>query len=140
MSTTVFDAPNGRYVRRSAVIFAVVFSVISTRIQEKIQSDNLAEQHKALSDQLLKTIVAQNLTYMPISIFRESSSFNHELNQAISKSLEAATLYFFRGASARFIPIRLQCAGHLPQQVKILMLDVKSDKMVRRGAFDRSLY
>lgn len=146
----------------ASVVFALIFSAISTRIQDRIQSESHAEQHEALNAKLLQqdselstrlleqheaasagllqTVREYNGEYLPISSFDDTESFNLRFNRAITRSLDASKTYFFRGTSAKYIPVRLRNARHLPSQVKIVMLDVKSEKAVRQGAADRQLY
>jgi hypothetical protein len=125
----------------SSVVFALIFSVTSSRIQERVQADTLVEQHEILSGKLMQTVAKNNPDFIPIDRFSDTETFNRDFNRALTRSLEAATsMYCFRGTSAKYIPIRLRLASHLPEQVKIVMLDVKTEKAVRRGATDRQLY
>jgi hypothetical protein len=147
----------------AAVVFALIFSVISSRIQERIQSEALAEQHQSFSSDLMQAVNRQNgdlmqavvsdnrdlmqsvaemnPDYLPINRFADTETFNYDFNRAVARSLDnSQTYYLFRGTSAKFIPVRLRHASHLPDQVKVVMLDVKSTRAVLRGASDRHLY
>jgi hypothetical protein len=146
----------------ASVVFAVIFSLTSSRVQERMQSESHAEQHDALglrllqqdselsvklldqhsiaSDRLLQTIAKYNKFYLPITHFADTESYNSEFNRSITHSLDTSTRYYFRGTSAKYIPIRLRNARSLPEQVKIVMLDIKAEKAVSQGAADRQLY
>lgn len=124
----------------ASVVFAVIFSVTSSRVQERIQADSMAERHETLSRRLVQTISDINSLYMPVSRFTDGTEFDYEFNRELTRSLESSTSYSFRGTSSRFIPIRLRQGSHLPDRVRVIMLDVKSEKAVIRGASDRKLY
>src|ERR1700722_6862299 len=146
----------------ASVVFALIFSLTSSRIQERMQSESheeqhddlsvkllrqdselcskMLEQHSTASDRLLQTITSYNKSYLPINSFVDTETFSSDFNRALTRSLDNSTGYYFRGTSIKYIPVRLRNARDLPEQVKIVMLDIKSEKAVSQGVADRQLY
>ena len=71
--------------------------MISGRIQERIQSEALAEQYDSFSRDLMMAIAKNNPDYIPINRFVDTETFNPDFNLAITRSLDASqTYYLFR--------------------------------------------
>lgn len=121
----------------ASVIFATIFTVLSTRVQERLLYDALVEQNDRLGGQLVTAFNSHHEKFLPADVFPRSMEFSHRFNEAITHSLWRTNRYWFQGVSAKYVASRLHRTVHPPQQVRIAMLDPRADGALLRVASDR---
>jgi hypothetical protein len=122
----------------SAALSALLISGINTRVQERILLEKIGDEFSTLATRITDNAAELN-NYVPIGQYAATEDFNPNFNRAITNALETSSLYYFRGTTAKYVPARLQRAAQVarvPNQVKVVMLDVKAVKAVRRKAGD----
>ncbi|MEU8275813.1 hypothetical protein ACFYOK_10125 [Microbispora bryophytorum] len=140
----------------ASVVFALVFSWLSGNIQQRILLESVQDEHRLalqeqqaiaekmsvrvedVSRQLFDKLAGYETQYMPAASYDASSDLNSEFNKDVSQSLAVTSNYAFRGTSAKFVPVRLKKTprGNL-REVKIVMLDPRSDNVIRARAAER---
>ncbi|MER5614629.1 MULTISPECIES: hypothetical protein [unclassified Streptomyces] len=137
----------------ASVVFAVIFSWLSGRVQEKSLQDSLEESFKSYSSEMadsqkdfsnkLTAAVAQgNTEFLPDAVYPpldpKNGEYGDRFNVEMTRSLERTGFYAFRGPSARYVAARLRESNHYPQQVKVAMLSPGDPRAIQRRAADRA--
>jgi hypothetical protein len=121
----------------ASVIFALVFTVLSARVQERNLLDKLEEQFQQLSAEMQKGLQKTATQHVPTKTYEASASYQEQFNRDVSASLRATKLYVFKGTSAKYVPARVRACRQQPQQIRIVTLDPRNDAVIRRRAVDR---
>ncbi|PRY46603.1 hypothetical protein [Umezawaea tangerina] len=121
----------------ASIIFAIIFTVLSTKVQERNMLTSIQVEFSHLTDKMQRSLQATSALYLPSKVYESSNaplqSFNHDLR----KSLQGTSFYGFRGASAKFVRERIEKSSSKPQLVRIVIIDPSKESIVRRRAADR---
>jgi len=121
----------------AAVVFALIFSWFSDRVQQENLRSELAEQFKSLKEDMRADLQRAASMYLPTKTYRAASTFEDAFNRDITSALAATTFYGFRGTSAKYVAQRIRLARHRPLQVRVITLDPTDEPSLRRRATDR---
>ncbi|GAA2887975.1 hypothetical protein [Streptomyces mexicanus] len=125
----------------ASVIFAVIFSWLSGRVQEASLQESLEDSFTEFSNKLTATVAQGNADFLPNALYPPLNPTNGEygirFNVDMTRSLEETAFYAFRGPSARYVAARLRASNHYPQQVKVAMLSPGDTMAIQRRAADR---
>lgn len=119
----------------ASVIFAVIFSLVSSNIQERLLLERIEGTIAGVSQELLGKLAGYEAHYMPSATYEAGEQWNSPYNDDVTRSLTETTSYAFRGTSAKYVPSRLQRAhrGRL-RQVDIIMLDPRARRTLEARA------
>ena len=120
----------------ASVIFATIFTLLSSRVRDRILYDALVEHANTMSAQVLERL-ANSDSHIPIATYRAGDAYDPDFNRAISASLNRSHLYAFRGTSAKYVPSRLRAVHNRPEELRVVMIDPTSTLALRRRAADR---
>jgi len=121
----------------AAIVFALIFSALSDRVQQENLRLELAEQFKTLKEDMRADLQRTASTYLPTTTYRAASTFEDAFNRDITSALATTTFYGFRGTSAKYVAQRVKLARHRPLQVRVITLDPTDEPSLRRRATDR---
>jgi hypothetical protein len=124
----------------ASVAFAVVFSTLSSRLQERGLQEALGERVDQLSRSLFQEIAETNQAYLPVATYPPLdpvSGYGDQFNVDMTHSLEGTSFYAFRGPSPRYVVARLRCARRPPQQVRVVSMSPGDQRAIARRASDR---
>src|SRR3954469_10095725 len=85
----------------AAIVFALIFSSLSDRVQQENLRSELAEQFKLLKEDMRADLQRAAPTYVPTKTYRAASTFEDAFNRDITSALATTTFYGFRGTSAK---------------------------------------
>lgn len=119
-----------------SVVFALIFTLLSSRVRDRLLYDAFAENANTLSAIVLDRMTGAD-SHIPIATYRASDDYNREFNRELARSLNESRLYAFRGTSAKYVPLRLKAAHSRPEELRIVMIDPTSTLALRRRATDR---
>lgn len=119
----------------ASVLFALLFSFISGRIQERLLLERIEAMVGGVSQELLGKLAGYEDRYMPVRTYEAGDQWDPAYNGDVSDSLTNTVAYAFRGTSAKYVPTRLRKAprGRL-QFVRITMLDPRSRETLQARA------
>jgi hypothetical protein len=120
----------------ASVIFAIIFTLLSSRVRDRILYDALVEHANAMSAQVLERL-ANSDSHIPMATYRAGNSYDADFNRAITASLNGSHLYAFRGTSAKYVPSRLRAVHNRPEELRVVLIDPTSTLALRRRAADR---
>jgi hypothetical protein len=123
----------------ASVIFAVIFTLLSSRVRDRILYDALVEHANTMSAQVLERL-ANSDSHIPIATYRAGNTYDADFNRAITASLDGSHLYAFRGTSAKYVPSRLRAVHNRPEELRVVMIDPTATLALRRRAADRQRY
>ncbi|MEV5362487.1 hypothetical protein AB0L12_06865 [Streptomyces cellulosae] len=125
----------------ASVVFAVIFTWLSGRVQERSLQESLAESFTSHSDRITAAVAQGNAEFLPDAVYPplepKRGGYGDRFNVDMTRSLEKTGFYAFRGPSARFVVARLRESNHYPQQVKVAMLSPGDPRAIQRRAADR---
>jgi len=121
----------------SAIVFAVIFSLLSTQTQERNLLETLDDQFELQDQRINEHIHKTAMRFLPSKTYPAASIYGDEFNQDVTESLRGSRLCAFRGTSAKFLAARVRRMPRPPHQLRIIMLDPSDDATVRRRAVDR---
>jgi hypothetical protein len=127
----------------AGVLFAIIFTLLSARIQEHATTQSMEDQLEKLSKQLGSDLAQWNHDYLPSETYPALdpiSGYGKKFNVDMMHSLEATDFYAFRGPSARYVAVRLRESQRIPQQVRVAMLSPGDHRAIARRASDRRLW
>ncbi|MDT9691434.1 hypothetical protein Q5762_24435 [Streptomyces sp. P9(2023)] len=125
----------------ASVIFAVIFTLLSQRIQERSLDATLKEGLAEFSTNVTAELAKGRREYLPQALYPPvepaGGSYGDRFNIDMTRSLEQTGSYAFRGPSARYVAARLRRSSHYPHQVTVAMLSPGDSRAVARRAADR---
>ncbi|MFF0434234.1 hypothetical protein ACFYU9_18645 [Streptomyces sp. NPDC004327] len=126
----------------ASVIFAVLFSLLSQRIQERATDQTLKEGLDRFSVSVTAELSKGREEFLPMAVYpavepTPGDGFGDRFNIDMTHSLERTGFYAFRGPSARYVAARLRRARHFPHQVTVAMLSPGDARSITRRAADR---
>jgi hypothetical protein len=124
----------------ASVVFALVFTALSTWVQQNAIEGAVADQFLDATAKLRGEIAATNLTYLPIATYSPLDpvdGYGDYFNIDMTRSLEKTSFYAFRGPSARYVAARLRRARSYPQEVRVAMLNPGDSAAISRRSSDR---
>jgi hypothetical protein len=124
----------------ASVAFAVVFSTLSNRIQERGLRETVSEQIGELSRTLFQEMAESNQAYLPLATYPPLDpldGYGDQFNTDMTHSLESTGFYAFRGPSPRYVAARLRCSRRPPQQVRVVSMSPGDRRAIARRASDR---
>jgi len=120
----------------ASVIFSIIFTLLSSRVRDRILYDVLVEHANTMSAQILEKLTNSD-SHIPIATYRADNNYSADFNRAVAKSLNESRLYAFRGTSAKYVPSRLKAVHNRPEELRVVMIDPTSTPALRRRATDR---
>jgi hypothetical protein len=119
----------------ASVLFALIFSSLHGRIQERLLLERIEGTVGGVSQELLGRLAGYDADYMPMRSYAAGQQWDKAYNRDITASLSKTVTYAFRGTSAKYIAPRLKNAprGRL-QHVQIIILDPRSDDVLEARA------
>lgn len=119
----------------ASVLFALLFSFISGRVQERLLLERIEATIGGVSQELLGKLAGFEDSYMPTRTYDAGDQWDTAYNSDVTASLNKTVAYAFRGTSAKYVPSRLCKAprGRL-QYVRIIILDPRSQETMQARA------
>lgn len=124
----------------ASVLFALIFSLINTRVQERVVLDSIDERFQDVLNKVAEHIASYNAEYLPRAYYPASNQLGKEFNEAIMTSLRSSDRFIFRGTSAKYVAARVRSHHGRLQDLKVVTLDPGSPQVLRRRAIDRQRY
>ncbi|MFI7423124.1 hypothetical protein [Nonomuraea sp. NPDC049684] len=126
----------------ASVAFAVVFSVLSSQVQQRSMEENIGQHLDDLATGLRTEVASMHKGFMPTAVYPSfdpvDGTYGDAFNKDMTASLEATGFYAFCGPSARYVSARLTRSRHFPQQVRVAMLNPGDKLAISRRATDRT--
>ncbi len=126
----------------ASVIFAVIFSWLSGRVQEASLQESLEDSFTEFSNKLTATVAQGNADFLPNALYPPAESDERRVRHPLQCGHDAqpgrdGILCLSRPPSARYVAARLRASNHYPQQVKVAMLSPGDTMAIQRRAADR---
>ncbi|MFE0155115.1 hypothetical protein ACFWY5_48810 [Nonomuraea sp. NPDC059007] len=128
----------------ASVVFAVVFTILSSQVQQRGLEENIAQHLDDMALGLRAEVAAQHKDFMPTATYSPfdpiDGTYGDAFNRDMTASLETTGFYAFCGPSARYVPARLTRSRHFPHQVRVAMLSPGDKLAISRRATDRTTW
>ncbi|GAA4913090.1 hypothetical protein HD597_012385 [Nonomuraea thailandensis] len=127
----------------ASVVFAAIFTLLSTRVQERSLEQALGEQLQDFSARFNSELARANESFLPTDVYPPLDpveGYGDKFNVDMTRSLGRTDFYAFRGPSARYVAARLRESQRIPQQVKVAMLRPGDRRSIARRASDRRFW
>jgi hypothetical protein len=130
----------------ASVVFAIIFAILSTRLQERVLQETSDERFKQfsaqvtqelrsrfdnLSAQLTEQLAIANTQYFPAKTYQPAEEAREDFNRDVSASLQATGIYVFRGTSAKYVAARVRAAKRPLQELRVITLDPGPERVLR---------
>jgi hypothetical protein len=122
----------------SSVVFALIFTGLANREFNQLIREEIRASFRAHSATLLTEIREWNRDYLPTDRYPGTAGFDSSFNRDLMRDLQASTLYTFRGASAKYVPVRVAHSGGTLTSLRVIVLNPNSGAAVQRRARDRA--
>ena len=100
--------------------------------------DNSSEKIEDIKGALSKQILSEMSIHTPDKIYDSSQSALKSFNYDLTIDVCNSSFYYFRGTGAKYIPVRLLYTHNSLAQIRIVMLDPRSQDAIELRARDRA--
>lgn len=121
----------------SSVIFAIVFSFLANKEFVHLIKDKIVGVGDEIAIKLLEDNKKQNTKHIPNNSYFPTKNVDTIFNRDLSLDLKDSTYYFFKGVSAKYVPIRIRYTRNNLSEVKVLIMNPQDNYSINLRAKDR---
>jgi hypothetical protein len=121
----------------SSIIFALIYTVLANREYAELIRNEINAQLRDNMTELLNQMKQLNQLFLPTDQYPAAKEFDFKFNRDLTRDLCSSSFYFFRGTSARYVPVRLRQSDHSLDSVQVISVDPRDDGAIEARAADR---
>lgn len=120
----------------AAVLFAAFFTLLLDREARGVLREELSDQFKLQTGDLLKALDAYKSEYAPSHVFEAKNGFDRGFLMAFSTELREASNFWFRGSAGKFLAPYISALGIRDLSLRVLLLDPRDGETLQMRARD----